>query len=88
MKKRTALRAEAKKLYKEQIKGIPKRQRLPFAKFFKQYKALKLNETNKDKTEESAITEDTDFDFDNIINVNEISDDDLEAPKMPIENEE
>jgi len=87
MKNRSALRAEAKKLYKEQIKGIPKRQRLPFPEFFKQYKALKLGKTNNDQVEEQAVVEDTDFDFDNIINVNEISDDDLEAQE-PKEDEE
>ena len=88
MKNRSALRAEAKRLYKEQIKGIPKRQRLPFAEFFKQYKALKLNKTNENEIDESIVTEDTDFDFDNIINVNEISDDDLEVPEVPTEDEE
>jgi len=55
MKNRSALRAEAKRLYKEQIKGIPKRQRLPFAEFFKQYKALKLNKTNQNEIDESIF---------------------------------
>jgi len=87
MKNRTAFRAEAKKVYKERIKGVPKKQRLPFAKFFKQYKDMKLGKT-PDTEQVDMNTEETDFDFDNIINVNEISDDDLEAPQDTIKDKE
>jgi hypothetical protein len=84
---RASLRAEAKKLYKEQTKGIPKKQRLPFAQFFKQYRAIKLGKVD-DVTQADIDAEETDFDFDNIINVNEISDDDLEAPQVITRDED
>lgn len=69
--KRDLLRNEAKKLYKEQTKGIPKKQRLPFAEFFKQYKILKVREG----AEVNAENQEEDFDFGEL--VNEISDEDL-----------
>ena len=84
MKDRATLRREAKKLYKEQTKGISKKQRLPFAQFFKQYRDIKLGKTD---VPEPEIEAEEDFDFDNIINVNEISDDDPEAPQTIIRDE-
>lgn len=71
MSKRSVLRVEAKKLYKEQTKGIPKRQRISFADFFKQYKGLKTK--NDDSNEINTMNED--FDFTDLINVNEIDSD-------------
>lgn len=69
---RTALRTEAKKLYKKQMKEIPKKQRPSFVEFFKKYKNTKYEKSNVDDIEQEI-----DFDFDNIINVNEINDNDL-----------
>lgn len=68
---RVVLRAEAKKLYKEQTKGVPRKQRVPFATFFKNYKELK---SGKIKEADLPATEE-DFDFESMINV--IDDDDL-----------
>lgn len=72
---RSLLRAEAKKLYKEQVKGIPKRQRLPFSQFFKNY--LKVKSGKVPENELPDVPED--FDFEDMVNVNMISDDDLES---------
>jgi hypothetical protein len=82
MNKRSAIRAEAKRLYKEQVKGVPKRQRLSFAEFFKKYRDMKTGKINDVEMPENA-EENEDFDFDNIINVNKISDDDLEKSETP-----
>lgn len=77
MKSRNMLRYEAKKLYKEQIKaqGISKKNRMPFAKFFKQY----VENQKRQKQVEPDEQVEEDFDFENMINVNEISDDDVEV---------
>lgn len=78
MKSRSILRAAAKKTYKEQIKknGTPKNRRMPFSQFFKQYVKLQQSlKANKDP-ETEANTED--FDFEEMINVEEISDDNVE----------
>lgn len=80
MKSRAILREKAKKAYKEQIKGVPKKQRVPFAQFFKQFKDDKAG-----KADTQVEAEETDFDFDNIINVNEISD---ENPEEKLINKE
>jgi hypothetical protein len=84
---RNALRNEAKKLYKEQIKGVPKKQRVPFSVFFKKYKKLK-NEDSGEKPEVVQNIEEEDFDIENIINVNEISDDDVELPQTIVREED
>ena len=81
---RAALRKEAKRLYKEQVKNIPKKQRLSFSKFFKQYKNVKAGKVEDDL---SLEVEESDFDFENMININEISDDDIEAPQVIIKDE-
>lgn len=80
MKNRSKLRAEAKKIYKEQVKarGIPKRQRIPFSQFFKQY--LELQKKQKQVQEpEAPVETNEDFDFENMVNMNEISDEDIEV---------
>lgn len=75
MNARTLLRQEAKKVYKEQTKNVPKRQRIPFSEFFKQFKKLKGSPgTSFDNGEDSVVE---DFDFENLVNINEISDDSL-----------
>ena len=73
---REALRRKAKKIYKENTKGIPKRKRIPFSQFFKQYRKMQ----NPDQTPDVEMPEpDTeDFDFENLVNISEINDDDLE----------
>lgn len=77
---RDALRREAKKLYKEQTKGVPKKQRIPFAQFFKQYKRLRSGKIEQD------VVPDEDFNFEDLVNVNEISDDDVEVESTEEDN--
>lgn len=71
---RTTLRNQAKKLYKEQAKSVPKRNRLPFMKFYEQFIKLHDNPTTTDETEVSG----EDFDIGDIINVNTVTDDDVQ----------
>ena len=69
---RDMLRRQAKKLYKEQIKSVPKAQRVPFAKFFEHFKKKgNLPDTINPEVE----TED--FNFEDMVNVNEINDGDV-----------
>lgn len=77
MSNRSMIRAEAKKLYKEQTKGVPKRQRIPFSEFYKNYIKLKSGKASTELP--TDLLEDDDFNFDDMVNVNMISDDDLEA---------
>lgn len=63
---RDVLRAEAKKIYKEQTKKIPKKQRIPFAQFFENYKKSKTIRP----LEISEQAED--FDIGQVVNVNEV----------------
>ena len=63
---RDLLRIEAKKAYKMQTKGIQKRNRMPFAQFYKEFKKTKLAQ----KTIEPAVEED--FDVSEVANVSEI----------------
>ena len=68
---REALRKAAKKIYKEQVKGVPKKQRITFAQFFKQYKAQKSGKVD----EINVINDDEeDFDFDGMINLDTLKD--------------
>lgn len=73
---RETLRNEAKKVYKEKTKSIPKRNRIPFSQFFKQFKKTR----NPEQTSEVEVpeTNQEDFDFEDIVNVNQIDDDSLE----------
>lgn len=74
MNSRTNLRNSAKKLYKEQVKDVPKKQRVSFADFFKQYKKVLRNKVHvPDKSEQEAVE---DFNFDDLVNT--ITDDDVE----------
>jgi len=74
MNKRDKLRAAAKKLYKEQSKKVPRKQRMPFAQFFKNYTDAmnRPNPTDENETEE-------DFNFDDLVNMNELSEDTPES---------
>ena len=79
MGSRDGLRSVAKKIYKEQIKkqGIPKKQRMPFSAFYKQF--VKQHKAMKNQTtEEAKPNTDEDFDFSDMVNVNEITDDDVD----------
>lgn len=71
MNSRTMLRQKAKKIYKEQTKNVAKKQRIPFAEFFKQYKKNTANTDINIDTNSEQVPED--FDFDSL--VNEITDD-------------
>lgn len=77
------LRKEAKKIYKEQTKSIPKRSRIPFPEFFKKYLATKKGKTDAVAPE----PEGEDFDFDNFVNINEISDEELDVVEETTEKE-
>jgi hypothetical protein len=81
--KRDALRAAAKKLYKEQIKGVPKNQRMPFSQFFKQFKKSKTAEEEVKQADASG----EDFDFEDMVNVSKISDDDVAEPDIEVVEE-
>lgn len=75
---REVMRKEAKKLYKEQTKNVPKRQRVPFSKFFKHYRDLKLGkETDVPDVEVAPANED--FNFEDLVKVNDISDNSIEV---------
>lgn len=73
MNKRDILRKEAKKIYKQQIKDVPKHQRMPFAQFFKNYmKSLKQKPAIESEGNEE------DFDFDDLINMNNLNEEETE----------
>ncbi len=72
---RDLLRAEAKRIYKEQVKGVPKRSRMPFAQFYKDFKKMKLN-----KQDTSAVPVAEDFNLEEMVNVdNNVT---VEQPKV------
>ena len=73
---REAMRRKAKKVYKENTKNIAKRKRVPFSQFFKQFKSAPNTDETPDLEMPEAESED--FDFENLVNVSEINDDDLE----------
>jgi len=79
------VRENAKKLYKEQIKkqNIPKNRRMTFSQFFKQYLEMQKIQAHQPVGENQQVTEDTedteDFDFENMVNINEITDEDVEV---------
>lgn len=62
---RESLRREAKKIYKEQVKGVPKKQRISFSQFFKRFK-----DSKSDKVDDIDVHKEVeDFDFEDMINV-------------------
>ena len=76
------LRNQAKRIYKEQIKKVPKKQRVPFAEFYKRFKDIQASQHNHEQGHthehvEHEVTED--FNFEDLVNVNEISDEELET---------
>lgn len=68
---RSILRQKAKEAYKNAAKGVPKNQRMPFAKFYKNF-------VNAQKNTNDFAKEEEDFDLENIINVNDITEEDKE----------
>jgi hypothetical protein len=68
---RNVLRNKAKKIYKEKIKNIPRKNRASFSQFFKEFQ--KTNQTVNPVIE---ADNDEDFNFDDLINTNEIDNDD------------
>jgi hypothetical protein len=63
MGSRGILRSQAQKIYKENVKKIPKRNRIPFSEFFKKYKET-LNK-------QQIVQENKDFDFGEMANFND-----------------
>lgn len=81
MKSRDMLRIEAKKIYKEQVKarGVPKKQRIPFSQFFKQYVEIYKKQHAAQKEQAAPVVSgDEDFNFEDMVSMNEISDEDVE----------
>ena len=74
---RDLFRRQAKKIYKEKTKEIPKNKRISFADFFKQYKHKHEHPDHTHTIETPKVEED--FDIGSLVNVNEISDDSLEV---------
>lgn len=82
MSNRKMVREAAKKLYKEQIKkqDIPKNRRMTFSQFFKQYLEMRKNQSQQPVEDVQEVVEDNeDFDFENMVSVNEITDEDVEV---------
>ena len=78
MGSREALRREAQRIYKENVKKIPKRNRIPFAEFFKQFKKMK---TQQHAAPVAAPTPETeDFDFNEMVNLNDSIEVEEETP--------
>ena len=63
---RNVLRGEAKKAYKQQTKGVLKKDRMPFTKFYEEFKKIKLAQ----RTTEPTVEED--FDVAEVANVSEV----------------
>ena len=59
---RKVLREQAKKLYKQQVRGIKKNQRIPFSVFFERF--MKGQVARQTPTE--------DFNFDDMVNINNL----------------
>lgn len=67
--KRNILRQKAKKAYREAAKTVPKKQRMPFALFYKNF----MKAMAKDGTEVAESKED--FNLEDLININDINED-------------
>jgi len=81
MNSRDSIRIKAKKAYKDQIKGVPKRTRIPFSDFYKRYKeVLAAHATQSEPQSDKSAPED--FDFESLVNLNEVSDDNLEVDEQ------
>jgi len=73
---RDLLRAEAKKLYKEQVKGVPKKSRMPFADFYKQFKRMKAGKIVEEEHDHSDHDHShdvpEDFDVGQVASINKV----------------
>ena len=76
---REVMRKEAKKLYKEQTKNVPKKQRVPFSKFFKHYRDLKLGKESDVPVDTDTTLTNEDFNFEDLVKVNDISDNSIKV---------
>lgn len=72
--KRNRLREEAKKIYKD----IPKKQRMPFPEFYKRFKLVK----------QSEVKQEEDFDFEDMVNVNDLNEEDIDLDINELDEEE
>ena len=77
------LKQEAKKIYKTNIKNVPKRNRMPFGQFFKKYCEMKKAEVTHNHEEHDHEHESEDFNFDEMVNIN--NELELEAAVVPPE---
>jgi hypothetical protein len=80
---RDILRSQAKKIYKEQAKSVPKKQRLPFSKFYKQFVKMQRNPVEQEEVATAPTPATEDFDFQDMVNVNAVSDDKLKFDTDP-----
>ena len=62
-------REEAKRIYKENAKKVPKSKRMPFSEFYKQFKSAKKAQQSQPVVE----TEQKDFNFDEMVNKNDLN---------------
>jgi hypothetical protein len=83
------IRVEAKKVYKEQAKKVPKRQRMPFNEFFKKYKKMRLGNLQQEEAHNHEHEHDAkeDFDFNEFVKTTEINNETLEVEE-DIDSEE
>lgn len=84
---RGMLRRQAKKIYKENVKNVPKSKRISFAEFFKKYRNMK-NNPNQTPNIEAPEPDVEDFDFEDLVNISEINDDDLEVTEEEIDQDQ
>ena len=70
---RDLLRKEAKRIYKEKAKGVPKANRMSFAEFFKQYKQMKMQQNAM--VPQVIDEEPEDVDMEDFLNVNNLNED-------------
>ena len=73
MNARDILRSQAKKEYKKLAKDVPKSKRMPFAQFFKNYMKIKLD--SKEGMDIQLPENAEDFDFSEMIGVNNLDSD-------------
>jgi hypothetical protein len=81
------LKNQAKKIYEENARKVPKRNRITFSQFFKQYTAAQKKEQNPVVTESQQPQEALpdaleDFNFDEMVNVSKIDENSLEVVEV------
>jgi hypothetical protein len=84
------LKNEARKVYEVNARKVPKRNRIPFSQFFKQYLKMKKQEQNPVPVEEQqqrlpdALE---DFNFNEMVNVNQVDENSIVVEETPVEKE-